>query len=127
LGYSGSGSAVPSRGSVGGLWLAKLYGSYKVTPDYKVILQGLYIGDTARNGDTFGTSLDAAGGRKNNSTIGWEFDLINQWQIYKNLSFKFGGGVLFAGDALKYWDAVKGSNVKPSTPWYFGTNLNYSF
>ena len=68
-----------------------------------------------------------SGGRKNNSSIGWELDLINEWQIYKNLTFKFGGGVLFPGDALKYWDAVKGKNVKPPTPWYFGTNLIYSF
>ena len=127
IGYSGSGAATVSRGSAGGLWLAKLYGSYKVTPEFKVTLQGLYIGDTAMHGDTFGTSLDSVGSRKNNSEIGWELDLINQWQIYKNLTFKFGGGVLWAGDALRYYDAVKGTNVKPATPWYFGTNLIYNF
>ena len=126
IGYSGGASA-PTRGMVGGIWLAKLYGSYKVSPDYKVTLQGLYIGDTAKNGDTFGTSLNTVGSRKNNSTIGWELDLINQWQVYKNLSFKFGGGVLFAGDALKFYDGVKGKNVKPDTPWYLGSNLTYSF
>ena len=127
IGYSGSGSPRVSRGSAGGLWLAKLYGSYKVTPDYKMTLQGLYIGDTAKNGDTFGTSLDASGGRKNNSSIGWELDLINDWNIYKNLNLKFGGGLLFPGDALKYWDSVKGKNVKPETPWIFVTTLTYSF
>ncbi len=42
------------KGGYGGLWFAKLYGAYKVTPAYKVTLQGLYIGDTTSHGDTFG-------------------------------------------------------------------------
>ena len=58
-----------TRGSVGGIWLAKLYGAYKVTPEFKMTLQGLYFGDTTKNGDTFGTSLEADGlALKNNST-----------------------------------------------------------
>ena len=59
IGYCGSGASTVSKATVGGMWLAKLYGSYKVTPEYKVTLQGIYIGDTAKNGDTFGTSLNA--------------------------------------------------------------------
>ena len=116
-----------SKGSIGGIWYAKLYGSYKVTPEYKLTLQGLYIGDTTKNGDTFGTALNAAGSLSNNSSVGWELDLINEWQVYKNLNFKFGGGVLWAGDALKFYDSRDGSNDKPKTPWMFATKLTYSF
>jgi hypothetical protein len=124
--YTGSGTTI-QKGSASGLWIAKLYGSYKVTPLYKVTLQGLYIGDTTRHGDTFGTSRNDAGGLKNNNNIGWELDLINEWQVYKNLNFKFGGGVLWAGDALKFYNGVTGGNEKPNTPWMFATKLTYSF
>ncbi|HSB03723.1 MAG TPA: hypothetical protein VLK23_00920 [Thermodesulfobacteriota bacterium] len=125
--YSNSGTSM-TRGSVGGLWFAKLYGNYKVTPEFKVTLQGLYIGDTSKNGDTFGNSRDSLGlGLKNNSTIGWEIDLINEWQVYKNLTFNFGGGILFPGDALKFWDPVFLKNEKPDNPWTFITKLIYTF
>jgi hypothetical protein len=116
-----------NRGSVGGLWFAKLYGKYKVTPEFKVTLQGLYIGDTTKNGDTFGSSRDLAGGLKDNSTIGWEIDLINEWQVYKNLTFNFGGGILFPGDGLKFWDPLFLKNEKPDNPWTFITKLTYTF
>ncbi len=46
-----------TRGGTGGTWFAKLYGSYKAAPWYKVTLQGLYIGDTTKNGNTFGTAV----------------------------------------------------------------------
>ena len=92
-------------------------------------LQGLYIGDTTSHGDTFGTAQIGPGASslKNGSTIGWEVDLINEWQVYKNLVFSFGGGILFPGNALKFWDAVKLENVKPKDPWIFTTRLVYSF
>jgi len=124
--YVGDGSKL-CKGSVGGIWLAKLYGSYKVTPEYKVTLQGLYIGDTTRNGDTFGTARNDSGGLKNNGTVGWEMDLINEWQVYKNLMFRFGGGVMWAGNAMKFYNGVTGGNEKPSTPYMFATKLTYSF
>ena len=43
-----------SRGPIGGTWMAKAYASVKALPWYKVTLQGMYIGDTTKNGDTFG-------------------------------------------------------------------------
>ena len=117
------------KGAYGGLWFAKLYGAYKVTPDYKVTLQGLYIGDTTSHGDTFGTAQTGPGASplKNGSTIGWEVDLINEWQVYRNLVFRFGGGVLFPGDALRFWDPIHLENVKPNNPWIFTTRLVYTF
>jgi hypothetical protein len=132
-GYTGfnyfGNTAAMTRGSNGGIWLAKLYASYKVTPDLKMTLQGLYFGDTTKNGDTFGTrsTLDANGVQslRNSSTIGYEIDLINEWQVYKNLVFRFGGGVLWAGDALKFWNGL--DNQKPDTPWIITTRLTYSF
>jgi hypothetical protein len=125
--YAGSGSAM-CRGSMGGLWLAKLYAAYKVAPDFKMTLQGLYYGDTTKNGNTFGTAREADGlTLKNSSNIGFELDLVNEWQIYKNLNFRFGGGVLWAGSALSFWNAVNLTNEKPNTPWIIVTNLTYSF
>jgi hypothetical protein len=125
--YTGN-SFYMTRGSVGGIWLAKLYGAYKVTPEFKMTLNALYYGDTTRNGNTFGTARDADGlTLKNSSSIGFELDLINEWQIYKNLVFRFGGGVLWAGNALSMWNPATFSNEKPSTPWIITTRLVYSF
>jgi len=117
-----------SRGGVGGTWMAKVYGSYKATPWYKVTLAGVYIGDTTDNGDTFGNSMTGVGGRyKDNSTIGWEIDLYNEFQIYKQLKWTAAGGVMFAKDAFKFWDPAFGINRKPRNPWLITTNLTYSF
>jgi hypothetical protein len=95
-----------SRGAFGGTWFAKLYASAKLVPWYKVTLQGLYIGDTTKNGNTLGTAVVnpwapyANQILRNDGTIGWELDLINEIQIYKNLVFKVAYGYLFAGNAL---------------------------
>lgn len=121
--------AANSRGGIGGTWMAKAYGSYKATPWYKVTLQGLYIGDTTDHGDTLGTSLNGAGQPRDNDSIGWEFDLINEFQLYKNLSFVVGGGYLFPGNALKYTatGALPGFNAAPHNPWIVTTALTYNF
>ncbi len=128
-----------SRGATGGTWLAKLYGSYKATPWYKVTLQGLYIGDTTKHGNTFGTAvsgiIDQAKKQvvlKNSSDIGWEFDIINEIQIYKNLKYTVAFGYLIAGEAMDLnVPTAKGlptlRNVSPKNPWNFVTCLVYTF
>lgn len=129
IGVAGNYTQV-SRGTLGGTWMAKLYGSFKATPWYKVTLQGVYIGDTTKNGNTVGTARKAPYGATNlrdDKTIGWEFDLINEFQIYKQLSYKIGAGMLLPGDALKYWDPVAARNDKPKTPWAVIGNLTYTF
>jgi hypothetical protein len=116
------------RGGVGGTWMAKAYASYKATPWYKITLAGLYIGDTTKHGDTIGTAMNATRtGYKNNSTIGWEFDLYNEFQIYKNLKWTAAGGLMFAKDGFKFYDPVFDRNRKPSNPWIITTNLTYNF
>lgn len=115
-----------SRGTIGGTWMGKLYGSFKATPWYKVTLQGLYIGDTTKNGNTVGTARKADGTTlRDDKSIGWEVDLINEIQIYKNLKYTIGAGILFPGDGLRYWDGT--GNDKPKTPWAVLTNLTYTF
>jgi len=122
-----------SRGGFGGTWFAKLYGSAKLTPWYKITLQGLYIGDTTKNGNTFGTAMKnpaaAAANRqlKDDSTIGWELDLINEIDIYKNLKFFAGFGYLFAGDALDLYVSSASKNFSPKNPWNLTTRLLYTF
>lgn len=117
-----------SRGGTGGTWMAKVYGSYKVTPWYKATVNVLYVGDTTKHGDTFGTMLNSTRtDYKNNSTIGWEFDLYNEFQIYKNLKFWATGGFMIPGDAFKFYDPSEDRNRKPSNPWSIMTNLTYTF
>jgi hypothetical protein len=115
------------RGSVGGIWFAKLYGSVKAAPWYKVTLQGLYIGDTTKNGNTFGTAVNADGTYRNDATIGWELDLINELQIYKNLKWEIAGGVLFAGDAMDFKRTGVNDNASMNNPWAITTRFTYNF
>jgi len=122
-----------SRGAFGGTWFAKLYGSYKLTPWFKSTLQGLYIGDTTKNGNTFGTArqdpTSASSALKDDKSIGWEFDLINEIDIYKNLKFFVGGGYLWAGKAMDVYNAytTTPSNFSPNNPWVISTRLMYTF
>jgi len=116
-----------SRGSFGGTWFAKLYGSVKAAPWYKVTLQGLYIGDTTKHGNTFGTAVKTGTTTlRDDKDIGWELDLINEIDIYKNLKFFAGAGILFAGDALDLYNGVN-KNYSPKNPWNVTTRLLYSF
>ena len=138
-----------SRGGFGGTWFAKLYASMMLMPWYKITVQGLYIGDTTRNGDTFGNSVKyiqaipagfpgvptSTTFLRDNTDIGWEFDLINEIQIYNNLKFTVGYGYLFAGDALdiKMSNGSIGgvptfaNNRKADNPWAVRTRLMYTF
>jgi hypothetical protein len=115
------------KGSTGGIWFAKLYGSYKATPWYKVTLQGLYIGDTTKNGNTIGTAVNANGTFRDDKSIGWELDLVNELQIYKNLKWEIAGGILFAGDAMEFKRTGVNANDKMNNPWAILTRLTYNF
>ena len=128
--YGGSSPTAMSRGQIGGTWAARLHGSYKATSWYKVTLQGLYIGDTTKNGNTIGTARKSpfgAGNLRDDNTIGWELDLINEIQIYKNLSLKVAGGVLFPGNAMDYFVNAANPSVSPKIPYVIMSKLFYSF
>lgn len=117
-----------NRGAFGGTWMAQLYGSLKATPWYKVTLKGMYIGDTTKNGNTLGTARKRDGVTlRDDKTIGWEFDLINEISIYKNLKWDIGLGYLIPGDGLEYWDSARRKNVDPKDPYVFLTRLVYTF
>jgi hypothetical protein len=117
-----------SKGAFGGTWFAKLYGSYKVTPWYKVTFQGLYIGDTTKNGNTFGNSLTSGGTLRDSDTIGIEINMLNEIEIYKNLTFKIFGGYMFAGNAMnRDLGAGNDRNAHIENPWAIRTRLLYTF
>ncbi len=120
--------AALSRGGFGGTWFAKLYGSMKLAPWYKLTLQGLYVGDTTANGNTFGNAVKYQGTNilRNDTNIGWEFDLLNDIQIYNNLRFWVGGGFLIAGNALDI-KMTSGGNRSAPNPWALRTRLMYTF
>jgi hypothetical protein len=117
-----------NKGGFGGTWFAKLYTSYKVTPMYKLTLQGLYIGDTTKNGNTFGTAVHKDGTLRDDKDIGFELDWINEFQLYKNLVFKVFGGYLWAGDAMDLYTGNSATgNFSMKNPWAIRTRLIYTF
>ena len=117
-----------SRGGFGGTWFAKLYASVKATSWYKVTLQGLYIGDTTKHGNTLGNAVKpGTTALRDDKDIGFELDLINEIKIYKNLDFTFGGGYLWAGDALDIKRGTLNTNYSPKNPWAVRTKLIYTF
>ena len=120
-----------NRGGFGGTWFAKLYGSVKATPWYKITLQGLYVGDTTKHGNTLGNALKFPGTGstllRDDKDVGWELDLINEFQIYNNLKFILGGGYLWAGDALDFRRGTSLANFSPKNPWAIRTRLQYTF
>jgi len=116
-----------SRGPTGGTWIAKLFGSYMVTPNYKMTLQGLYIGDTTKNGNTMGNAVNSDGTARDDKTIGWELALINDINIYKSLNLKIGVGMLFAGNALDQNVPGTNTNQSPKNPYMVSSVLTYNF
>lgn len=117
-----------SRGGFGGTWFTKLYGSVKLAPWYKVTVQGLYIGDTTERGNTFGNAVkyQGTGILRDDTSIGWEMDLLHDFQIYPNLRFWVGAGYLFAGPALDV-KMASGGNRAATNPWAVRTSLTYTF
>jgi hypothetical protein len=116
-----------TNGPSGGIWFAKLYASMKATPWYKVTLQGLYIGDTTKHGNTIGNALKSDGVTpEDDSQIGIEFDLVNELQLYKNLKWEIAGGYMFAGDGMDF-NVAGANNDSPKNPWAILTRFTYSF
>jgi hypothetical protein len=117
-----------NRGAFGGSWFAKLYGSAKVTPWYKVTLQGLYIGDTTKHGNTWGNAVKPGTTiLRDDNDIGFELDMINDISLYKNLTFSVAGGYLWAGDAMSIKQYGVNYNADPKNPWAVRTRLQYLF
>jgi hypothetical protein len=120
-----------NRGAIGGTWVGKFYANVMVTPWYKVTLQGLYIGDTTKHGNTLGDAVKVTGRLRDDKSIGFELDLMQDIQIYKNLKWSIGAGILFAGDALDQKVGLAAvapfRNDSPRDPWIFATKLRYDF
>jgi len=130
-----------NQGSLGGTWFAKLYGTCKVAPDFKVTLQGLYIGDTTKNGNTIGNAqrplpvgaLAGATNLRDDSTIGFEFDLITELKIYRNLTWQAGLGYMFLGDAMDFRSGTVPNNPRLpintsiNNPWTLQSRVMYVF
>jgi hypothetical protein len=127
----GTGGSSVGRGGYGGTWFAKLYANFKPTPWYRITLVGMYIGDTTKNGNTLGNAVTYAGTPRDDKEIGWEANLINDIQIYKNLQFRAGVGYLWAGKAFDQVERRYGwtgcTNVSPNNPWAIVTKLLYVF
>jgi hypothetical protein len=112
-----------SGSHVGGSWNARLWGSYKVAPWYKVTLQAMYVGDTVKNGNWLANKIDPVTGEfEDEDSIGFEVTLTNMFQIYKNLSAGLVFGYLWGGDAITDWQ-----NDDIDNPWMIGTRMVYSF
>jgi hypothetical protein len=129
-----------SRGGFGGTAFLKGYGSVKLAPWYKLTLQGLYIWDTTSHGNTFGTAVKnplaplAQQFLKDDNGIGFELDLIQEINIYKNLKGFIGLGYLWSGSALDVYNNANlgvslypGRNISPDNPWIVTTRLLFTF
>jgi hypothetical protein len=127
MGYNVLNYGQMHRGSIGGTWVGRLYGSYKAAPWYKLTLAGIYIGDTTKNGNTMGNARKSNGLPRDDNAIGFEVDVINEINIYKNLKWDIGLGYLFAGKALDYFDTRVGRNISGDDPWAVVTRLVYTF
>lgn len=115
-----------SRNLYGGIWFAKLYAAMQFSPIWKVSVAAAYVGDTTKNGNTIGNARKSNGRLQDDSDIGWEFDILNQLLIYKNLTWDVGFGYLVAGDAVDY--NVSGTtNDSPKNPYALVSRLTYSF
>ena len=110
---------------IGGTWGAFAYAGFKVNPWYKVYIQGMYLADTTKNGDTAGNSANADGTLKDNNAIGFEFTLSNIFKVYNNLDLYVIGGWLFTGSALDMWNGVDNTSMKD--PYVLATRMVYSF
>ena len=119
--------AAMCRGPVGGTWMAKLYGSYKLLPEHKLTVQGMYIRDTTKNGDTFGTAINDRGRPKDYKYIGTEADAIWEWMLYKNLKFTAAYGYMWAGPAMKLYTGTSRGNHMIQNPYQLTTNITYNF
>jgi len=132
-GFEPGASTSHARAAFGGLLINKLFGSIQVTPIYKVTVEGMYVRDTTKHGNTIGNARKApyaSTNMRDDKSIGWEFDLYNEVKLYKNLTFALGGGILFAGKAMDYWDTsstLTDKNVSPKNPWIIATSITYSF
>jgi hypothetical protein len=126
-GWEYAGASAHAAAGFGGMWINKLYAAFTFSPRFTTRLEGMYIFDTANHGDTIGTTRKANGLAKDNDDIGFEIDWFNTLTIYKNLTFQFGAGYLFAGDAMNQWDPIGGGNASMKNPWVITTNLTYSF
>jgi len=126
MAYASPWLTVANRGAIGGTWIAKLWAGYPVTDAYKVTIWGMYIGDNTKNGNTLGDARKSDGRLRDDKNIGWEFALIQDISLYKNLMLTFGAGYLFAGDALD--QAVTATtNKSPDNPWILDFKLAYNF
>jgi len=112
------------NGGFGGTWFTKLYASVMPVDYMKLTLQGLYIGDTTKHGDTIGLRQEG-GVYKDEKTIGWEGDVIGEFTITKQLKYTIGAGMLAPGKALSFWDGA--SNTKPKAPWIVTSMFVYNF
>jgi hypothetical protein len=87
----------------------------------------LYIGDTTKNGNTLGDAVKYSGVLRDDKTIGWELALVQDINIYKNLVWTIGAGMLFAGDALDQQIAGTNMNKSPKNPFILATKLVFNF
>jgi hypothetical protein len=127
MAYANPWLTVANRGAIGGTWIAKLWAGYPVTDSYKVTIWGMYIGDTTKNGNTLGDAVKSDGSLRDDKGIGWEFALIQDISIYKNLMLTFGAGYLLAGDALDQKLAGVNDNKSPENPWIVDFKLCVNF
>jgi hypothetical protein len=105
-----------------GYWDVRVFAYYQLLEWLRLGAQVGYIGDTV-SGVRGGVGGDALGNdAEDDDSIGWEFDVGFNVQIYKNLSLQTAFGYLIAHKALS-----QAGGIKPEDPWSLSSRLMYTF
>jgi hypothetical protein len=130
---------VPARGplvgyiggpqGIGGVWYVRGFAQYMATDWLRLLANFGWIGDTRDDWNKFGTAIDpgSTSGLRDDSEIGFEFDLGFNIALYKNLQWGVAFGYLFANKALDQVDPVALTNEDPADPWAITSALLYTF
>lgn len=83
-----------------GFIMNKISVDYQVTPKTKVGVAGLYM----LTAEDIKYTAAANGQSVSENSVGFEIDAYIKYMMYKNVEVSLGGGYLFAGNAMDYWE-----------------------
>lgn len=83
-----------------GFIMNKIALDYKMSPKVTVGAAGLYM----LTAEDIKYTAAGNGASVSESSVGFEIDAYIKYMMFKNVEVGFGGGYLFAGDAMDYWE-----------------------
>jgi hypothetical protein len=103
-----------------GFWYIRGFAQYMVTDWLRAAVNAGYIGDTSKNGNTFGTAEYSSGNYRHDNFLGVEMDIGASVQIYKNVQSGIAFGYMIGGPAIDQYSGGPpgtGHNIHPQNPY----------